>query len=89
MTRIYEDANDQHVRKIVFFGKTADHKLYDGSDYKKQITQKELEDAFKKGMLLIYDGTSYMNAVSITANKALTVAGTTTVAGTEWAAKAE
>ena len=37
MTRIYEDANDQHVRKIVFFGKTADHKLYDGSDYKNQM----------------------------------------------------
>lgn len=88
-TYVFADAADKNVCGVIYYGKTADHKLYLEADYKTQITQAQLEDAFKKGQVLIYDGTSYMIPVSITGNKAVTVAGTTSVAGTEWTAKAE
>lgn len=88
MTKVFEDTNDLHVRSLIFYGKTADHKLYRESTYKTQITSDELADAFKKGMVLVFDGTNYLVPVAFTAAKVITMSGTTSVTGTEWAAKA-
>lgn len=90
MDKIFEKANDQHVRNFVVFGKTADHKLYYESTYKTQVTQADLEEIFKKGALLIYDGTSYIIPVELAANKVKTVGGSSTAATlVEWTAAAE
>lgn len=88
MTKVFEDTNDLHVRSLIFYGNTADHKLYRESTYKTQITSDELADAFKKGMVLVFNGTNYLVPVAFTAAKVITMYGTTSVTGTEWAAKA-
>lgn len=89
MTKVHEDAKDLHVRSLIFYGKAADHKLYRESTYKTQITSAELADAFKKGMVLVFDGTNYLIPVAFAGSKVTTMSGTTSVAGTEWSAKAE
>lgn len=89
MTKVFEDAIDQHVRNVIFYGKTADHKLYREGDYTTQVAVAELDDAFKKGACLVFDGTNYLVPVAFAAGKVITMSGTTSVTGTEWAAKAE
>lgn len=97
MKTIFNDLKDLQVRKFVVYGKAADHKLYYDAAYKEQVSKADVEDAFKKGMLLIVDGESYHEAVSLTGEKVSTL-GTTTVGETsstktvaslvEWSAKA-
>ena len=89
MTKVFEDTNDLHVRNVIFYGKTADHKLYREANYTTPITAAELEDAFKKGACLVFDGTNYLVPVAFAAGKVTTMSGTTSVTGTEWAAKVE
>lgn len=91
MNRIYDDAKDKNVANFVVYGDTTDNKLYDkaSGDDKVQIDQKDLEDAFKKGRLLIAVGTSFFVPVSIAANKVKTVdVVSNAVALVEWTAKA-
>ena len=88
MERIYDQAKDVHVATYVLYAKTADKKLYLDS-YTTQVTKAELEDAFKKGRLLIFDGTNYLVAISMAGGKVKTVGmGASAVELTEWAAKA-
>ncbi len=89
MTKVFEDTNDLHVRNVIFYGNTTDHKLYREADYTTQITVAELENAFKKGTCLVFDGTNHLVPVAFAAGKVITMSGTTSVTGTEWAAKAE
>ena len=37
MDKIFEKANDQHVRNYIIYGNVADHKLYAESDHKTPI----------------------------------------------------
>ena len=53
------------------------------------MTKAALEDAFKKGRLLVFDGTNYLVAISMAGGKVKTVGmGASAVELTEWAAKA-
>ena len=93
MTKIFEKANDQHVRTIVFYGKAADSKLYYESAYTTQVTQADLERAFLLGCVLIKDSTTYRVPVSLAGNKAktidvTTVSSTATPSFVEWLAAA-
>ena len=89
MERIYDQAKDVHVATYVLYAKTADKKLYRESSYTTQVTKAELEDAFKKGRLLVFDGTNYLVAISMANGKVKTVGmGASAVELTEWAAKA-
>lgn len=89
MERIYDQAKDVHVATYVLYAKTADKKLYLESSYITQVTKAELEDAFKKGRLLVFDGTNYLVAISMAGGKVKTVGmGSSAVELTEWAAKA-
>lgn len=88
MTKIFEDANDQHVRNVVVYGKTSDHKIYSDSEMKTQVAQTDIEEAFAKGMLLVKEGDTYLVPVGISANKITTVATGTTATTVEWTAKA-
>lgn len=90
MMKIFDQAKDKNVAAYVFYGKTADKKLYYESDYKTQVTQSVLQDAFKKGRMLVIDGNTTLAAVSLAANKVSTVSKTaSTVDLTEWSAVAE
>lgn len=91
LTKIFEQANDQHLRNVVVYGKAADSKIYEDSAYTTQVDQAVVEDAFAKGMLLVKAGDDYFVPIAISANKVLTVALTgspAALAGTEWASKA-
>lgn len=89
MKTIYENSKDQHIRKFVVYGKTADKKLYYESDFKTQVTQADAEDAFKKGMLLIMDATTMLIPVSMASTTIKTVAeASSSVSLTSWTVKA-
>ena len=89
MKTIYENSKDQHIRKLVVYGKTADKKLYYESDFKTQVTQADAEDAFKKGMLLIMDTTTMLIPVSMASTTVKTVAeASSSVSLTSWPVKA-
>lgn len=91
MDKIFDDAIDDHVRAYVVYGKTADKKLYVDKEMKTtQATKAEVEDAFKKGALLIVAGSDYLKAVSMTGTTVKTVAmGSSAVELTSWTVAAE
>ena len=84
--KIYEGYSDQHMRAVIAYGKAADHKLYADSAHTVTMSAAVIEDAFKKGMLLVHDGTNFLRPVKLGSGKVTTVDGTNTVAGTEWSA---
>lgn len=86
INRHYERYGDQHIRAVVLYGKAADHKLYADAKYTMNVDAADIEYAFKKGMLLINDGTNLLRPIKFVANKVTTVDGTTSVTGTEWSA---
>lgn len=86
MIEVTESYGDQHVRAVVLHGNAADHKLYADEKYTVKVAADFIEAAFKKGMLLVSDGTSMLRPVKFAAGKVVTVDGTTAVTGTEWAA---
>ena len=91
MEKIFEKANDQHIRSIVFYGKTADHKLYYDSACTtgKEVTQADLEYAFNLGVLLIQESTTLRVPIVLSTNKVKTVdVSSSTVSVTEWTATA-
>ena len=88
MHTIYEVYGDKNVCSFVAYGKTADHKLYKDEKFKEELLATEVADAFKKGMLLISDGSNFLRPVKLAGNKVTTMDGTTSVTGTEWTAKA-
>lgn len=64
MDKIFEKANDQHVRKLVVYGNATDHKLYIDSTYTKLAAEADVVDAFDKGMLRIVEATGSSLPVS-------------------------
>ena len=87
MVRIYDQAKDVNVATYVLYAKTADKKLYLEPSYTTKVSKAELEDAFKKGRLLVFDGTNYLVAISMHGGKIKTVGmGASAVELTEWAA---
>ena len=74
MDKIFDDAIDDHVRAYVVYGKTADKKLYVDKEMKTtQATKAEVEDAFKKGALLIVAVT--LTGVVVTSQENVIVSG--------------
>ena len=84
--KIYEGYSDQHIRAVIAYGKAADHKLYADSAHTVTMPDNVIADAFKKGMLLVDDGTNLLRPVKFRSGKVITVDGTTTITGTEWSA---
>ena len=52
MTKIYEDANEQHVRAIVIYKKANQTKAYVDAECTIQFTTSELKNAFIKGAVI-------------------------------------
>lgn len=86
MEKVFEQAKDLHVRNVIVYGNNADNKLYREAEYKTEITTVELEDMFKKGALLINDGTNLLVGVVFVGDQVKTfdAAGAALVA---WTAK--
>ena len=73
MEKVFEQAKDLHVRNVIVYGNNADNKLYREAEYKTEITTVELEDMFKKGALLINDGTNLLVGVVFAGNQVKTL----------------
>lgn len=86
--KFYEQGKDLHVANYVAYGKTADHKLYADEAYKETVTKAEIEDAVKKGRLVIVEGANYLIPVAYGTAGAVTVAAGETVKTQAWAASA-
>lgn len=93
MTEKYERLEDLHVRKVVVYGKAVDHKLYKEEEYENQVSEKELQNWFVKGMLLIHsvnnEVVSYEEAIKLVGNNVYTVvAGESALSLQAWSALA-
>lgn len=86
LNKFYEQGKDLHVANYLTYGKTADHKLYADKEYKETVTKAEIEDAFKKGRLVILEGASYLVPVAFGANGVVTVVAGDTVKTQAWTA---
>lgn len=91
--RVFDDARDKNVANFIVDGKAADGKLYYDltATTPVQVTQADVEDAFKKGRLIVSTSAGLFQALAVVGNKVLTasMAGSPTAAitGTEWEAK--
>ena len=88
LNKFYEQGKDLHVANYMAYGKTADHKLYADAAFKETVTAAEIEDAFKKGRLVIIEGSNFLVPVIFSAAGAITVASGDTVKIQAWAASA-
>ena len=88
LNKLYEQGKDLHVANYLAYGKTADHKLYADAAYKETVTAAEIEDAFKKGRLVIVEGANYLVPVAFGATGAVTVTAGDSVKTQAWAASA-
>lgn len=86
-TAVFNDAADKNVANYVFYGKSADSKIYLEADYKTQVNQSVIEDAFNKGRLIIVVGSVSANPIYVSANKVGVIAASAGTV-TEFAAKA-
>lgn len=90
MTKIYEHANEQHVRAIVIYAVGSDGKAYKDSAGTEQFKNSELKNAFEKGCIIDISGALYAalnyyeksKAGTVTYVKADTSTATTAVLGT-------
>ena len=87
--KVFQDASDKYVASNVFFGKTADHKIYVDAEFSAQAEEAVVLDAFLKGVLVLKVDTAYFKPVKVAANKVL-VADLVSAAATitEFTAKA-
>lgn len=86
LKKFYEQGKDLHVANYVAYGKTADHKLYADEAYKETVTKAEIEDAVKKGRLVIVEGANYLIPIAFGVTSAVTVTAGDTVKTQAWAA---
>lgn len=68
MDCIYWDANDKYIIGWIFYGKKADNKIYLDAECTKQATSSEVEAAFKKRIVVSYDGGFYEPVACTTAS---------------------
>ena len=63
MDRIYEDANDQHVRAVIIYKKSGQTKAYADADCTVQLTTAELKDAFIKGAVIKLEDGAFVKPI--------------------------
>lgn len=88
LNKFYEQGKDLHVANYMAYGKTADRKLYADEAYKETVTKAEIEDAFKKGRLVIIEGANYLVPVAFGTTGVITVTAGDTVKTLAWTASA-
>ena len=88
LNKFYEQGKDLHVANYMAYGKTTDYKLYADSGLKETVTKTEIEDAFKKGRLVIIEGANYLVPVAFGTTGVITVTAGDTVKTQAWTASA-
>ena len=66
--KIYEQAKDLHVRKVVVYGNTTNNKVYVDEEKKTEAAKVDLVELFEKGMLLVSAGDDTMAPVAVSGN---------------------
>lgn len=70
MEKIYEHADDLHIKALVAYANNG--ALWENPNFPVPLKEEEVKDAFKKGMLLIVDGSkNYVTPVKLAANGAV------------------
>lgn len=75
MGKIFEHANEQHLRALIVYGNTADGNLYYEPDYINKTDVKDVENAYKKDVLRIDDGTNLLAPVCMAGRTIITIDG--------------
>ena len=94
MQKIFDDAKDKNVGAFVVYGKAADNKIYYEAAFTTQAKQADVEDAFKKGRLLVAvpdgsDGFNYLAPFALEANVVTTASVvSSTLTAAKWTALA-
>lgn len=70
---VYEKANDQHVRNLVAYGKSADSKLYYEAAFTNQVTKADAEYYFAMGALQVSTSAGLFAPVAVKNGTVLTV----------------
>lgn len=66
MDKIFEDANEQHVRAIYIYKKANQTKAYVDAAFTTQFTTSELKNAFLKGAVIKLDGGDIVKPIKYT-----------------------
>lgn len=66
MTKIYEDANEQHVRAILIYKKTSETKAYVDAAFTTQYITSDLKNAFIKGAVIVLEDGSLVKPIKYT-----------------------
>lgn len=71
MTKIYEDANDQHVRAYYVYQKTGETKAYVDAAFTTQYTTSELKRVFEIGALIALADGSFVKPVGFSVSDSI------------------
>ena len=66
MDKIYEDANEQHVRAFIIYKKANQTKAYADSTFETQLTTSELKNLFIKGAVIKLDSGDIVKPIKYT-----------------------
>ncbi len=80
MDKIFEHANEQHLRGLIVYGNVADGNLYYEPEHVNKANVKDMENAYKKDVLRIDDGTNLLSPVSMVGRTLVTIDGTADMA---------
>lgn len=75
MDRIFEHANEQHLRALIVYGNTEDGILYYEPDHVNKADVNDVENAYKKDALRIDDGTNLLAPICMAGRMVLTIDG--------------
>lgn len=85
MEKVFEHANDQHIRAGIVYFKSADSLLYYDSEFTtgNTVSKAELVNLFKKGILVVDDGTSLVRPTVLTVSTNYAAVTHTTVGASD------
>ena len=85
MEKIFEHANEQHIRACVVYFNSIDSILYFDSAKTEgnEVTKTELIDLFKKGILVVNDGTNFVRPTVLTVSTNYAAVTHTTVGASD------
>lgn len=75
MDKIFEHANEQHLRALIVYGDTEDGNLYYEPEHVNKVDANDVDNAYKKGALRIDDGTNLLSPISMAGRVVLTIDG--------------
>lgn len=87
MEKIYRNYDEKFVAGVVLYLKAADSILYKESAYTNKVSKTELINLFKKGLVIVNDGTDLVRPTSLTISTNYAAVSHTTVGASDKAVK--